>query len=570
MVKMKADVKEQYNLQMEKLHQFIQEKEDSLSQSEDTTLFLSIAHKSERATVLVEKNTSFSNAWEELHHKGQAYVQAKSIEQPLLKVDIVKNIKKENDVEFAEKLTKTKKNYFRYGISFDDQFQHAFLEQELNGNAIIRIDPKSKRGYIDERNLHFYIKKHRPQLKAINFSNVKSVYTFMTKGYIIEGENCYELHIDERENGRRSTPLDKQELEKLIEGGRDYLVHLSKQSGVFTYGYFSCFDKKINHYNTLRHASTLYSMCETYEFFPTQELRLAIIRSLQYLLNNCIGANQSDSEAFLLEKINDGIEVKLGGNAAAILAITKFTEVFEDDRHIAIAEKLAAGIGRMQNEEGSFVHVLNFPTLNVKDKYRIVYYDGEAALALMRLYQLTKSEKYLQMVKKAFEYFLANDYWKHHDHWLSYCTNELTIYCPEDQYFEFGLKNAEGRLNFIYHRITTFPTFLELTVAAYRMVDRIKEVGSDHLLANFDEQKLINTIHKRADYQRNGYFYPELAMYYKKPDRISGAFFIRHHSFRARIDDVEHNLSGYIEYYKTFQQHLISSDNLADATKNII
>ncbi len=552
MIKLKADVTEQYHVQMKQLHQLIQEKE-APSQSADTILFLSIAFKSERATVLVEKNTTFQDAWDEIYHKGQAYVQAKSMEKPLLKVDIVRNIKKENDAEFAEKITKTKKNYFRYGISFDDQFQHAFLEQELNGNAIIRIDPKSKRGYIDERNLKFYIKKHRPDLNPINFSQVKSVYTFTTKGYLNDGEKCYELQTGERDNGRRLTPLNEQELEKLIKGGRDYLVRLSKQSGVFTYGYFSCFDREIKHYNTLRHASTLYSMCETYELFPTEELRLSIIRGLQYLINNCISTKQSESEAFLLEKIKGGIEVKLGGNAAAILAITKFSEVFKDDRHIAIAEKLAAGIARMQNEDGSFVHVLQYPTLKVKDKYRIVYYDGEAAFALMRLYKLTENEQYLQMVKKAFEYFLANNYWKHHDHWLSYCTNELTKYCPEDQYFEFGLKNVEGRLNFIYDRITTFPTFLELTVAAYRMVDRIKEVGSEHLLADFDEQKLVNTIHKRADYQRNGYFYPELAMYYKKPDRISGAFFIRHHSFRARIDDVEHNLSGYIEYWKTFQ-----------------
>ncbi|MGN8646183.1 hypothetical protein ACTNEO_09350 [Gracilibacillus sp. HCP3S3_G5_1] len=553
MVKLKANVKNQYNIQMEQLYQFILEKED-LHELEDTILFLSIGYKGERASVLVEKNTSFQNTWKALQRKGFTYVQAKSREPSLLKVDIVKHIKKENNIEFAESITKTKKNYFRYGISFDNQFQYAFIEQELNGNAIIRIDPKSKRGYIDERNLQFYIKKYRPNLKALSFSEVKSIYTFMTKGYIIEGENCHELHMDEWNNGRRLTPLDKKELEELIKGGRDYLVRLSKQSGVFIYGYFSCFDKEIQHYNTLRHASTLYSMCETYELFPTKELKLAIIRGLQYLLNNCVDTSKTDTEAFLLEKVPGGVEIKLGGNAAAILAITKFTDVFQDDRHIKMAEKLAAGIKRMQNKDGSFDHVLNFPTLDIKDKHRIVYYDGEAAFALMRLYQHTENEQYLKMVKKAFDYFLENNYWKYHDHWLSYCTNELTKYCPEDKYFEFGLKNVNDRLDFIYHRITTFPTFLELTLAAYQMINRIKQLESDHLLKNFNEQKLLDTIHKRAEYQRNGYFYPELAMYYKKPDRISGGYFIRHHSFRARIDDVEHNLSGYIAYYKTFHQ----------------
>ncbi len=38
-----------------------------------------------------------------------------------------------------------------------------------------------------------------------------------------------------------------------------------------------------------------------------------------------------------------------------------------------------------------------------------------------------------------------------------------------------------------------------------------------------------------------------------RPDKILHAFYVRHDRFRVRIDDQEHNLSGYIAYVKDFE-----------------
>ncbi len=169
--------------------------------------------------------------------------------------------------------------------------------------------------------------------------------------------------------------------------------------------------------------------------------------------------------------------------------------------------------------------------------------------SLLRLYAIDQEAIWLREVKHTFNYFIDNDYWKYHDHWLSYAANELTIYEPEDKYFIFGLKNCNDRLHFIYNRDTTYPTFLELTMAAYKIIDTIIELEKEYLLEHIDHEFLIKTIDHRAEYQRVGFFYPEVAMYMKKPSVILNGFFIRHHSFRVRIDDVEHYLSGYCQYY---------------------
>ncbi len=306
----------------------------------------------------------------------------------------------------------------------------------------------------------------------------------------------------------------------------------------------------------LRHASTLYAMIEAYELFPDAELARAIERGLSYLSRSGIQTFYAEDEkpfSYVIDGVDkDSLEIKLGANAAAIMAFTKYSSVFQSNKYLSFARQLATGILKLQNRNGSFQHVLHYPSLELKESFRIIYYDGEAAFALMKLYHLDQDEQWLQSVEKAFDYFIANNYWKHHDHWLSYCTNELTMYRPLRKYFEFGLRNVEDKLDFIYHRQTTYPTFLELTLAAYRMIQHIHQTNNSDLLENFDERKLLNTIHRRAEYQRNGYFYPELAMYFKKPNKIAGSYFIRHHSFRSRIDDVEHYLSGYCQYYKLF------------------
>ena len=227
----------------------------------------------------------------------------------------------------------------------------------------------------------------------------------------------------------------------------------------------------------------------------------------------------------------------------------------KNDLYLEKAQKVAHGILTMINEETyETTHILNYPDLSLKEQYRIIYYDGEAALALLRLYQLDNNKLWLNTVENLMNHFIDKDYWKYHDHWLGYCTNELVQINPQDKYFEFGIKNVNTYLDFIKQRETTFPTYLEMLIATYRLIQKAKDTGREGLVAKLiDEKYLIDVIEKRANYQRVGYFYPEVAMYFKNPAKILGGFFIKHHGYRVRIDDIEHYLSGYVQYQKVFK-----------------
>lgn len=526
-------------------------------------IFLSIGNKHIRSIVLKQKSNSVQRIFSTFKDELIDLVRFKHIDPTWLKVDIVKNIEALTFPQLEEKVKNSRKNYFRHGISFDSSFRLSFLEQEVNGNVFIRERAKGE-FYLDEVNINNYLKKQdqgRSLFIKSQYTN-KTVYIFETKSLFKDRNEdiIHELYNGPLTNGIRKVKNIKDEVEKLITYSTYYLTSLMKETGQFTYGYFSAFAKKINTYNILRHSSSLYSMVEGYEIVKDKEILEKVELGLQYLIDTSIVYKDKNNRiAYVVDHANEK-EIKLGSNATAILAMAKYMEVTKSKRYLELARALARGIIDMKLPDGGFIHVLHYPSFEIKELYRIIYYEGEAVFALLRLYAIDQDKKWLKEVKQTFDYFIENDYWQYHDHWLSYAANELTTYEPEDKYFIFGLKNSNHRLRFIYDRETTFPTFLELTMATYKMIEQIKKLKKDYLLQHIDETFLVKTIDRRAEYQRVGFFYPELAMYKKSPILIKDGFFIRHHSFRVRIDDVEHYLSGYCQYYLYRIPHMENYD----------
>lgn len=523
----------------------------------EVVLFFSVSDGPARARVVSGSGKSLEAAWQHGLTALRAAMNVKGLKGRWVRVDWADKVERTTWAGLNVLLKNTKRNYFRLGVALDSDFKFAFTEMELNANAMLYGGAAVSHAVVNEKNFQTYARAKYRDLSSDLFRDDGDVFVFSTQGvFCDEDGELHELNGTGLDGGRRQFErLTPESVLPLISSASDYLARQVNEDGSFVYGYHPCFDRQIDTYNALRHASTTYSMVEAWEVTRDDRLKAAIDRSLAYLCGRLIQHRRLPDGSKAAFLVDVDAEIKLGGNAVAILALTKYCAVTGTDIYLPVAEKLANGIRFMQDQEdGSFAHVLNYPDLSIKDRFRTIYYEGEAAFGLMRLYELTQDPRLLEMVEKAFSHFIANDHWKQHDHWLSYCVNELTRYRPEEQYFRFGIRNVAGYLDFVSERITTFPTLLELMMAARETLARIDEHAELHdLFSEIDVGQFERALEKRAHYLLNGHFWPELAMYYRNPEKIVGSFFIRHHAFRVRIDDVEHYLSGFVAYLRYLQ-----------------
>ncbi|MGE6553715.1 poly(glycerol-phosphate) alpha-glucosyltransferase [Exiguobacterium artemiae] len=533
-----------------KLTELMEQEQSVYYLNQRLTVFVSLGNPSERAQVHTFRGKRLTTIFQK--------IKTTLLERPnryeWIKIDLAKNFQMSTFEELNERVQQTRKNYFRYGLAFDMKMECAFLEEELNGNAMLTQDPDYPELRINLKNMTRYVELQKrsvpqmafhPQMRCIVFETTSLLEE---EGSVILRTSLPAEKIREYENQRSLNS----EITSVVRQASRYLANQVHKNGRFTYGYFPCFDKKISFYNSLRHASTLYSMIEAYEVAPDRDLRQAIDRAKSYLIDELIVTKED--RAYVVDWESN--EVKLGANATALLALTQYMKTFQTQDDLGLCRQLATVILELQQADGHFQHVLTYPELTIKEAFRIVYYEGEATFALLRLYDQDRDERFLTAVIQAFDYFLAREYWKYHDHWLSYSVNELTKHRPEDRYYTFGLQNVAPKLDFIHDRETTYPTFLELMLAAREMIRRMNDQGRNELLTNFPSKQLEATIERRMHYQLNGFFYPEIAMYMKRPERILGSFYIRHHSFRVRIDDVEHNLSGYCQVLRSNREEV--------------
>lgn len=541
----KAELLMQQVLSGDRDNELSGEIEDGLPKS---AVFISISNGDERARVFTGTGADKQAAWDDAYNEAHAFVEENSYDCLWVKADLMGEAKTLSSLEFPTELHHYREGFFRKGIAFDRNFDTALLEAELNGAKILDYDTEC----INTTYLRNYLNK-AGRTPIVSLPDEYIVFNCV--GWICdENSKVYELRSDDANYGRRKIDLvDKDYAAMVVNNASSFLIDQVNDDGSFVYGMYPRFDREIDSYNIVRHASTLWSLVCQYRMTGNDELVSVIDKAIDYMIDTSI-ITPDDDIAYLVETKSD--EIKLGGCGVAVVALTEYMDAFGSDKYKDVAVKLGNGILTMLNEEtGEYYHVLN-GDCSRKEQFRVIYYDGEATFALCRLYSLTGDEKWLNAAKAAVEHFIDADYVQFKDHWVAYSLNELTKYVNDERYYTFALRNAQENLDTIYNRDTTYHTYFELLTSTFELYDRMIERGIhvDYLDNGFDLEYFLKTIYKRADHMLNGYFYPEYAMYMANPNRVLDTFMVRHDGYRIRIDDVQHSVGGFYLYYKNYDK----------------
>ncbi|MDE7363124.1 MAG: hypothetical protein K2N38_14470 [Oscillospiraceae bacterium] len=515
--------------------------------------FISVSDIHQQAYVFRASGATVDEAWEKAKSDAEKFIADEGLCPMWVKADVTVKGERRPLSEVVAEFSGGYRNFYRRGIAFDNDLDAAFIEAEINANSLISYKKKT----IELVRLNRYLANC--ELKTLREMPEEVILFDCKSAFCDEKSEVYDLYSEGSGCGRRVMKrFEKDTALRVVSTAAEYLSMQIGLDGKFDYGVYAASGKEIAGYNMLRHTTSIWSLLCAYRLTGDKFLLVQAESAIGYMINNTVykypGKDGKENVVYLADKTHE--EVKIGGNAVAIIVLTEYMKLTGTDMYKKLAIELGNGILELFDERnGSFFHVLRYPSLAPRDKYRTVYYDGETVFALCRLFGLTTQSRFIETAKAAADRFILKNYTQYADHWVAYAMNELTKYLPKEKYLNFALENVVSNLKKIYDQPTTYHTYLELLCVAFETYSRVKEKGLKCAAAEeIDEKRFAETIFHRADYMLNGYGYPEYVMYFAKPSEQLGSFFIRHDAYRTRIDDVQHFCSAYYSLYRNYEK----------------
>jgi hypothetical protein len=342
-----------------------------------------------------------------------------------------------------------------------------------------------------------------------------------------------------------------------VRRGADYLCRVMNDQGKYVYMYHPTDDRDDASYGWLRHAGATYALLEAYDEFGTPLYLEKAERALTSLGTHLVDAPSSQGKYVV--DTNDEEQQKSGGAGLALLAFAKHAAVSGKRNDLETMRALARFIIAEQFADGHFRDNADLQSESGKKlKREPVYYQGEAALGLLRLDAVDPQPSYVEAARKAADFVVktrdvdVSQDNQEHDHWITYVFNDLYRLVPDDAYIEHAYKIARAILN-KQHRAGNSPepdwigTFYEgqTTPGATRLEAYAADVALSRFAGRPDAW-LVEPAREVAASMLGQQFRPDNAYWLKNPAKAEGGVRESLIVQDVRIDYVQHAMSGWL------------------------
>jgi hypothetical protein len=351
--------------------------------------------------------------------------------------------------------------------------------------------------------------------------------------------------------------IDRATVRRAVERAADYVLRQMVSTGRFHYIYYPLEGRPSpsDDYSLPRHAGTTWFLSLAYRVLGAQRFKQGAQRAIEYL-----GANAVPLECKLTPYacVGSSLDADLGSAALTVVAICEYQQATGDRRFETLARRLGRFLLWMQKDNGDFCHQYK-PGLKEKNcKDILLYYTGEASLALAKLYQLTKDPTYLGPLERALDFlvgekydFFLGQFFVSEDHWTCIAAEAAPPSLHKERYARFcyafaGLNRraqvppGEGPMEDLWGAFALTALFMphntpagsrtEANVATYLLSQKRGE----------PQPEILDTIRRSVRYLVDQQLRPESAYLFPDPEAAVGGMMQTPLRASIRIDYVQH------------------------------
>jgi hypothetical protein len=341
-----------------------------------------------------------------------------------------------------------------------------------------------------------------------------------------------------------------------------FLARGVDERGRFRYLVDAPTNRTLAGYDWPRHAGATYFLAQAAALSQDPELARATLRAAAHLREGAM-VSCGEHRCIGSERVVD-----VGSTALAVIAFAQIAQSKIDPEYAAIVPELTAFLRAQQRPDGDFMHEYDRTARQPID-IQLLYYTGEAALALSRAHSLLSDPRDLDASSRALAFlvgpgwrFFGSRYYFGEEHWTCQVMDDLWARAPDSRALDFCLRwqgynrklqylnnqtpyDAEGTYGFgpvVTPRLTPVGSRCEAGIATLDAARRWGHAEPDELSAL--ELQMRRSLAVLLRHQLR----PGVRHLLASPEAVEGAMPASEVDWQLRIDFAQHTGSALIRW----------------------